>query len=121
MCQGKFYYFGLESCIGQACSVFDLKITTSLHVQVNCDGLPLYKSSAIGFWPILCRVRAGHVFSDVFLVGLFCGKGKPSSCDQFQKQFIIECQALSGSLTLGETKCSFDIECFTCDTPARAF
>ena len=69
----------------------------------------------------MCRVRSGHSFSKVFLEGLFCGKGELSICDQLLKKFIIECRVLSGIVTIVRTECSFDTECFTCDTPARTF
>ena len=121
MCQGKFHYFGLESGIRRACANFDFNQSRNLHVQVNCDGLPLYKSSAVGFWPILCRVRCRREFSEVFLVGLFCGKGKPASSHEFMQQFVSECLTLGGRICIGGIHCHFQIECFSCDTPARAY
>lgn len=51
---GKFWYNGLEKSIRQIFSGIDCDWTISLNV--NVDGLPLYKSSKITFWPILVSI-----------------------------------------------------------------
>ncbi|KAK4887822.1 hypothetical protein RN001_004093 [Aquatica leii] len=64
-----------------------------LELLFNIDGLPLYKSSNSQLWHILCVVS--NFDSTPFTVGVFSGKSKPKSLDQF--------------LT------------FICDAPARAY
>ena len=122
MCQGFFYYFGLEQSVRRACACFVLRENCVVHLQFNFDGLPLYKSSPKGFWPILCRVRYNNSFSGVFIVGLFFGRGKPASSHDFLQKFIAECKSFKVLRDVGNcSKCSVRIECFVCDTPARAF
>jgi len=43
-----------------------------LKLQFNVDGLPLFKSSATEFWPILCLVQNSDTHP--FVVRLYCGK-----------------------------------------------
>lgn len=52
---GKIWYNGLEKTIKQIFSKIDCDWTISLNV--NVDGLPLYKSSKISFWPILASIH----------------------------------------------------------------
>lgn len=120
-CGGQYVYFGIEkalhtvACGGLGCS-------SVLNVQINIDGIPLYKSSSTQFWPILCTVN----HSQPLIVALYLGKHKPSSVDDFLADFIQEANDLN---THGFT-CSicevsrtfpFKLHSIVCDAPARAF
>ena len=54
---------------------------TSLYIEVcltiNVDVLPLFRSSSVSLWPILCKFN-NHVFTEVFPIALFVSIGKPS-------------------------------------------
>lgn len=52
---GLFWYNGLENSIKRIFSTLDRNVTISL--KVNVDGLPLYKSSKMQFWPILASIH----------------------------------------------------------------
>lgn len=52
---GSLWYNGIEKSIKQLFSTIDCDITVSLNV--NIDGLPLYKSSKTSFWPILASIH----------------------------------------------------------------
>ncbi|KAJ7996429.1 hypothetical protein DPEC_G00236980, partial [Dallia pectoralis] len=47
-----------------------------LKLQINVDGLPLFRSSSTQFWPILGFVQnlPNH---KPFVIALFAGNGKP--------------------------------------------
>lgn len=47
-----------------------------LKLQLKIDGLPLFKSSSVQFWPIL-RLLKGVVRNPV-VIALFCGNSKPT-------------------------------------------
>lgn len=53
---GGYYYFGLLSGITKTVSLhpnhFEEKNLVKL--SINIDGVPLFKSSSVQFWPILC-------------------------------------------------------------------
>lgn len=55
---GSCYHFGIESCLIQQLKS-NTKLTNSeiLNLQINTDGLPLFKSSSTQLWPILDMVQ----------------------------------------------------------------
>lgn len=71
---GTFAHFGLAKGISEA-----LQLEPPPHeikLQAHIDGVPLFKSSSMCFWPILCRVT-NIKNGEPFLVSLYAGKGKP--------------------------------------------
>ena len=73
----KYVYFGLKKSIMNNLVNGNVK-TNVISLSINIDGLPLFKSSRMQFWPIL------GIFHEVkmkwpFLIEIFCGnsKGKP--------------------------------------------
>lgn len=57
---GQFWYNGITNCIKQ---VFG-KVTTNttLELNFNVDGLPLFKSSPLSFWPILANIQGLYIY-----------------------------------------------------------
>ena len=98
-----------------------IKSTHTLHLQINVDGLPLFKSSNEQFWPILglieedpCRIP--------FVIGLYCGHSKPSDANEYLSDFITEMGKLaSDGLDYQSDFHQIEISAFVCDAPARAF
>jgi len=120
---GEYCHFGLAngilSKIQQTCASVD-----SLALQINVDGIPLFKSSSTTLWPILCSVRSSSssTFMEPFVVGIFCGKEKPGSAAEFMYDFVTEaCQLMSAGLIVGDKTIQIGIHSFVCDAPARAF
>ena len=62
-------------------------------LQTNIDGLPLFKSSNLQFWPILGMVD-NMPSKSPFIVGLFCGVKKPSVVSEFVKDFTSDMSIL---------------------------
>lgn len=56
---GRFWYNGLEKCLKSIFSTVDRDITISLNIRI--DGLPLYNSSKIFFWPILASIHGVYM------------------------------------------------------------
>lgn len=56
---GTIWYNGLQKCLIQIFSTLDRDISISLNF--NIDGLPLYNSSKISFWPILASIHGMYV------------------------------------------------------------
>lgn len=119
---GSYYNFGLESGLKKVIPSLCAKPGSTVNLQFNVDGLPIYKSAQKGFWPILCRCGIDSTWSKVFIVGLFWGKGKPSSVHDFLDEFVNELYDLivSGIDILGF---HVDVVChsFICDAPARSY
>ena len=78
---GEYVYLGLENQLVQLLqSVSFSKLGCNiLELLINIHGLPLFKSSAKQFWPILCQVTCGDFVSSPLIAGIFCGSCKPVS------------------------------------------
>lgn len=98
MGEGEYIYFGIANFIPHGSNVFDL--------ELNVDGLPIFKSSKKQFWPIL-----GSFGSTVFIIAIYFGTSKPCSIDSFFKDFISEVNNLSNVRVVR----------FVCDGPAKSF
>lgn len=93
-----------------------------LNLLINCDGLPLYKSSVKQFWPILCKVHNTPDIYKPFPVAVFCGNAKPNNLNSYLKDFIKEMNELTREGVIIEERIfKVRIMCFVCDRPARSF
>lgn len=92
-----------------------------IEININIDGLPLYKSATDQFWPILVNVhKMPHI--KPMIIGLFYGKKKPAKIEEFLKPFVDDIEPiLRDGLTINGHKLSVKIRTFICDSPARAF
>lgn len=104
---GSFYYFGIVK------SVFDMlfaKVESlidgfRLDLQINIDGLPLFKSTQHQFWPILGRFINTDQ-KEPFIIGIFSGTSKPNDLDEYFREFLDEYNELhSNGLNLVEKLC----------------
>lgn len=96
-------------------------IDTKLKLQLNSDGLPLFKSTNDQFWPILGRIE-NLPDGRPFIIGLFYGESKPSNVNQYLEQFIEEFRELEkNGLDVDEERFSISISSVICDAPAKAF
>ena len=119
-CGGQYTYFGMESGILKvlAQSKAFCQKHESIHLSVNIDGVPLFKSTNDQMWPILCSF---HTFRP-FIVALFCGKQKPDSVTNFHEDFLADYTNLSSTgVNYHDKVFSVCIKTFICDAPARAF
>ena len=94
MAGGEYYHFGILAGImsqlqSQQCDTMQQCIL----LQINIDGLPLFKSSNLQFWPILGIVD-NMPSKSPFIIGLFCGVKKPTVVSEFVKDFISEMSIL---------------------------
>ncbi|OXA51727.1 hypothetical protein Fcan01_13034 [Folsomia candida] len=108
---GEYVHFGLTPYVRQ---ILQLRPNlTSLQLQVNIDGLQIYKSCQLAFWPILgyfCGLECKP-----FVIGAYCGSKKPESVDNYLQKFIREL------IELIHTSCKLEVQCFVCDAPAKSF
>lgn len=108
---GKYVHFGLTNYLD---SIVKIKYTGQLKLQISIDGLPLFNSNSVNLWPVL-----GHFSnfsnSKPFVIGIYCGLKKPTKVEDFLNLFIAEYKIARSK------KDTLIINCFVCDTPARAF
>lgn len=118
--QYEYVYFGIREGL-QRC------VNTALHtceipLQINVDGIPLYKSSRKQLWPILCKVYHDLDVYKPFVVSIYCGSSKPENLNQYLHKFVEEINILQrDGLYISNNLVKPYIKCFICDTPARSF
>ena len=119
---GDYYYFGVRETLQAIAD--QMKVAGdgcgTLSLQLNIDGLPLFKSSRTSLWPILFTVEEWQ--REVFMAALFGGTEKPSSLYEFLGDFVDEMKMLeaSGIQSSNETF-KVTLKSVVCDAPARAF
>lgn len=119
-CGGQYAYFGIEQGILHVLGLKSLVLKeNAISLQFNIDGIPLFKSSNIQLWPIMCSLNRGHV---PFIVGIFCGTTKPNPVNEYLADFLKELHSLTVHGIIYEDKVyNVSVDGFVCDAPARAF
>ncbi|OXU30395.1 hypothetical protein TSAR_005689 [Trichomalopsis sarcophagae] len=111
----------------------------NLDLQFSVDGLPLFHSSSVEFWPILGRVHTATKLYDPFVIAIHSGRGKPKSVKKYLEKFIEELnkllregieiekfieelnKLLREGIEIGEKHFTINVMCIICDAPARVF
>ena len=94
---------------------------SSVSLALSFDGLPLFRSSN-KTWPVF-----GNIYNieraKPFVIGLFCGIGKPENCHQFPQDLVEECEELSrDGFWFNNKQYALDLSGpLVADTPARAY
>lgn len=115
---GKFWYNGLENSIRNAITPL-ITCNMNLKMSINIDGLPVYNSANIEFWPILALL---HDFKNIrpLVIAIAAGTGKPD-VTIFFGDFVKELNMLwSTGIEINGYKVKVVTTNFRCDTPARA-
>lgn len=117
---GQYYHFGLTNCIKQLMSRCSIPNLQSIQVNINIDGLPLFKSSHDQVYPILCNLVENY--NEVNIVGIYYGKEKPADANVYLRDFTEEAITLTThGITINGHIYSFKINAFICDIPAKSF
>lgn len=117
---GQYYHFGLSNCIMQLLSRYSVKHLQCIKVNINIDGLPLFKSSSSQVYPILCNLVENY--NEVNIVGIYYGNEKPADANVFLKDFTDEAIILTAhGITINDYTYPFKINAFICDVPAKSF
>lgn len=114
----QYWHQGIDVCLRERFK--DLRADTAIQLDINIDGLPLFRSSSKCFWPILARVYGQDSIAPM-PVGIFYGLAKPKNPDVYIRPFVDELKGiLVNGLTINGHKLTVTLRCFICDTPARA-
>lgn len=117
---GEYWHNGLENCLKKLFA--NLAEPKTVTLNVNIDGVPLYRSSSVEFWPILANIQEFPQIAPM-PIGIFCTKSKASiDLDAFLTPFVEELRELmTNGVDINSHKLSVRLRCFVCDSPARAF
>jgi hypothetical protein len=118
---GQFFHFGLLESLQLLLHKLGDKMPDgyTFFMQLNIDGLPLFKSSSIQFWPILGLLKGFYLKPVV--ISLFCGSCKPKSLDDFLGSIVNEIKILKNGFDYQGKRFFLIICAVICDAPARAF
>lgn len=116
---GEYWHSGLKKCLVQTFGDLDRPISISLNI--NIDGLPVFRSSSVSFWPILFDIFECPKISPM-VVGIYCGASKISDIGTYFSPVVDELEdILANGLHINSHKITVALRCFVCDSPARAF
>ena len=90
MGDGEYHYFGLKAAIVDLFKKLpSLPPGQKLTLQINIDGIPLFRSSQTSLWPILGMIR--EICGEVIPIALFSGQKKPP-LEPYLHDFVAECK-----------------------------
>jgi len=119
VCPGTYVHIGLSQQLEKIASSLEGK--SEIYLDFGIDGLPLFKSSKRGLWPILGKV-ANESKTKPFPIGIYFGPDKPASLNNFLHDFAYELsEILQDGIMVGKNIVDVKIRSFICDAPARAF
>ncbi|XP_035909213.1 uncharacterized protein LOC118510917 isoform X1 [Anopheles stephensi] len=119
----QYWYNGIRRCLLNELSRSDIALDSysKLELNVSIDGLPIFKSSNLQFWPILFNV---HNIPEVpvMTIAVYSGSTKPADIDQFLQPFVDELNFLmENGITINNKKISIELRVIIADSPARAY
>ena len=115
---GQLWYKGVKNNLSDLDLEEYLRVFNKVEIDVNVDGLPLFKSSRLKFWPILGRLVGSK--NDPFVIAIFGGKCDPE-VNQFLSDFVVEVRGLQNAgLEFNGVAYNFNVRNYICDAPARA-
>lgn len=118
---GEMFYLGIQKQLLSIIKHGFKKKVKKILLQINIDGLPIFKSSSTELYPIL-GLCSDLNYDSPFTIGCFSGTGKPQPIELFLKPFIEEIKQLRlNGLNVDNEHFEVDISCFICDAPARAY
>ncbi|OXA50049.1 hypothetical protein Fcan01_15190 [Folsomia candida] len=109
---GEYVHFGLKTYTQQVTKLHPT--LNSIPLQINIDGLQVFKSCSLSFWPILGYF--GGLNFNPFVIGVYSGNKKPENVNLYLQKLVADVNA--EQIT---TKDKFKIQCFVCDAPAKSF
>lgn len=123
MVYGDFCYFGIRKMIIHILAKHSENIPPDniIHVQFGIDGVPLAKSSASSFWPILIKIRE---YPDVLPVAVYHGKSssKPPDVHIYLREFVEELKYIMQSgVVVDSTVMHVRVSAFIMDAPAKSY
>lgn len=86
--KGEYFHVGIENNLVHLNNDF-LNNVESIEIDVNIDGVPLFKSSSKCLWPVL-GAFVNQPSAPCFVIGVYCGTGHPASVDIFLEEFARE-------------------------------
>lgn len=118
---GTYIHIGLKRQLERNPDLIHSFAVNELLTDVGIDGLPIFKSSSVGLWPILGRI-VNIPKCGLFMIGCYIGPKKPYNIDSFMHDFSYEISDLKDNgIIIKDEKVDVKIRALICDAPAKAF
>ncbi|KAJ8668256.1 hypothetical protein QAD02_009919 [Eretmocerus hayati] len=119
--KAEFVYFGVTDTLLKMVNPV-LHPRKILKLQFSFDGLPLFGSSKVEFWPILGKIYTENDDYRPFVVAIYSGVGKPKCVYRYLWKFINEINyLLRNGIKIENEQFCIELMAMVADTPARAF
>lgn len=93
----------------------------SITINVNMDGLLVFKSAKRQLWPIHFNIEEISAAKPM-PIAIFSGDSKPTCLEEFLRPFVDELiDVLNNGVIVNAHKIDVRLRCIICDSPARAF
>lgn len=116
---GQYWHHGLGKCLQKLFR--NINEPKKISLTINMDGLPIFNSSKVEFWPILFNI-AEMAEVPAMVIGIYCGTAKCSDLVPFLTPFVDEMkEAMTNGILINSHKITVYLRCFVCDSPARAY
>lgn len=97
-----------------------LHIRGRIVIDINIDGLPLFKSSKVKFWPILGYLTMTQ--NAPFIIAIYFGRKDLQDLNTFLQEYVNEVQHLfNNGYVFNNNRYPFQIRHYICDASARSF
>ncbi|XP_065080789.1 uncharacterized protein LOC135703464 [Ochlerotatus camptorhynchus] len=106
---GQYWHQGLENCLRMCFP--ELTEPLLVEININIDGLPLFKNGTNQVWPILFSIH-GFFSLKPMIIGIFYGKSKPKKVEE---------PLLTYGINVNGVELMVKLRAIICDSPARAF
>lgn len=116
---GKLWYKGIRTNLNLLNLEEFLIANNSIKLDVNMDGIHLFKKSDKKFWPILARLVGSK--NKPFVIAIYFGDRDPDAAE-YLRDFVAEVHDLqTNGFNFNGRLLEFNIRHYICDAPARAF
>lgn len=96
----KYWHYGLKRAISDVLYCRQT-VADNYSIDVNIDGLPLFRSSSSSFWPILIQLHELRSSTSPSIVGIYCGKSEYTYInDSYVFPYVTSLQVLYISIYL---------------------
>lgn len=84
---GSYWHYGLANALNKCLA--HIEHCQEVLLNVNIDGLPLFRSSRVEFWPILFNIH-GKPEVPPMAIGIYCGKGWLKRLEEYNNEIIFK-------------------------------
>lgn len=116
---GEYWHNSLEKSIRK---IFEgVAESKTISININMDGLPLFKSSKMEFWPILFNITEMPEVK-LKVIGIYCGNSKCPDLGAYLRSFVAEMKGvMNNGIIVNSHKITVLLRAIIYDSSASSF